>query len=42
MFVAEVAVGFHGEGAAVFVAEPTGDGRDVNVAFDATGGEEVA
>ena len=39
MLVAEVAVNFHGQRAAVFVAEPAGDGRDVNAALNAARGE---
>ena len=39
MLVAEVAVNFHRQRAAVFVAEPSGDGRNVNAALNAAGGE---
>ena len=42
MLVAEMAVNFHGQRAAVFVAEPSGDGRDVNAALNAAGGEQMA
>ena len=40
--VAEVAVDAHGEGAAVFVTQPTADGGDVDAGFDADGGEEMS
>ena len=39
--VAEVAVDAHGEGAAVFVAQPAADGGDVDAGFDAGGGKEM-
>jgi len=39
MLVAEMAVNFHGQRAAVFVAEPAGYGRNVNAALNAAGGE---
>jgi hypothetical protein len=39
VLVAEVAVNFHRQCAAVFVAEPSGDGRNVNAALNAAGGE---
>ena len=42
MLVAEMAIDFHGQRATVFVAEPAGDGRDVNAALNATGGEQMA
>lgn len=42
MLVPKVAVHAHSQCAAVFVAEPAGDGGDVDAAFDAGGSEEVA
>ena len=42
MLVAEVAVNFHGQRAAVLVAEPAGDGGNVNAALNAAGGEQMA
>ena len=42
MLVPQVAVDFHRQGSAVFVAQPAADRRDVDAGFDATGGEEVA
>ena len=39
MLVAEMAVNFHGQRAAVLVAKPAGDGGNVNAALNAPGGE---
>ena len=39
MLVAEMAVNFHCQRAAVLVAEPSRDGRNVNAALNATRGE---
>ena len=42
VFVAEVAVGFHRQRAAVFVAEPARDGGDVHAGFNAARREKMA
>lgn len=42
MFVPEVAVGFHAQCAAIFVAEPARDGWEIDTAFDANRSEKVA
>ena len=39
VLVAEASVNFHRQCAAVFVAEPTGDGGNVNAALNAARGE---
>ena len=41
MLVAQVAVGFHRQRTAVFVAEPAGNCWNVHARFDATGGKQV-
>ena len=40
VLVTQVAVDLHGEGAAVLVAEPGVDGRDIDAALNAPGGKE--
>ena len=42
MMIAEVAVGFHCQSAAVLVAEPSADGGDINARFNATSSKQVA
>ena len=39
MLVAEMAVNFHCQSATILMAEPAGDGGNVNAAFNAAGGE---
>lgn len=41
VLLAQVAINPHRKGAAVLVAEPSADGRDVHAGLDASGGEEV-
>jgi len=42
MLVAQVAVGFHPQRAAVLMAEPPGDCRNVHASFNAARGEQMA
>lgn len=42
VLVAEVAVGFHRQSSAVFVAQPARHSWDVNARFNATRGKQVA
>jgi len=42
MLVAEMAIDFHCQGATVLMAEPAGDGGNVNAALNAAGGEQMA
>lgn len=41
MLLAEVAIGLHGKGAAIGMAQPPRDGRNIDARLDATGGEKV-
>lgn len=42
LFVSQVSVGLHGQGAAVFAPQPAGYTREVNAGFNTAGGEQVA
>ena len=42
MLAAEMAVNFEGQHSAIAVAQPAGDGWNINAAFDATRGKQVA
>lgn len=41
MLVAQVTVGFHRKGSAVFVAKPPAKGRNINPAFNAAGCKQM-